>query len=60
MKPNENYELERCRDYKEECMTLEKKLYDVEKRNGELLNEVAVLKETIVNMTVARYLKNEL
>ena len=59
MEHNENYELQKCRDYKEECMALEKALYMVRDENEKLRAEVEALKECIVNMARARYLHRE-
>ncbi len=58
MELNENYELQRCRDYKEEAESLEKALYLVREENEALRREVESLKECIVKMSIARYLRN--
>ena len=58
MENNENYELQRCRDYKEEVVTLEKTVYCLREENKALKSEIEALKECIVKMSIARYLMN--
>jgi regulator of replication initiation timing len=59
MEYKENYEMLKCRDYKEEVEILEKRLYAFETENNALKLEIDALRETIVNMAKARYLRGE-
>lgn len=54
----ENIEEVRCRDYKEEVATLEKRLYYFEEENIRLRSENECLKDCIVKMSIARYVMN--
>lgn len=58
MKPNENHELQRCRDYKEDAESIEKANYILREENKTLKSEIDRLKECIVQMNLARYAPN--